>query len=542
MSDPRPLRSSPWFVGALILAIGWWVLDLAVLRAGVPHPLDDTWEDGIVARLLVDGHGFRSHMIYPPLWELRDPQTLTVPVLVHGPLMPLLLALPLEWGGPAMLDRIAWFGAVCAMLALFPLFRLTARFFDEPVAAAACALFTLSPLLIDAVNHYVSTVLGAFLVAWTLDLLVRERPRAIAAGVVAGACSLTRPEMVIAAPVLAFLSGWGGARAASPSKGTAGAHERKAADANDADRRAVAVSRTPTLDPPPHAGWAAAFRFLLAFAAVASWWWWERWRATGSPFFNLTSYLLASFSPAHPGDALVRDFTVPPRLFSRVLADALPTLWSKWAYTFPRAIRRALGTPADAFGWLVPAGFAAAWWRRETRRVAVSLALIAVIPLVAVTLIAPVRLYPVPFLPLYAIAATLGARWLVQRLPWARRPRAWLLFLALIAVPSAAIELKEQAALARSLERWLVFDRRALAGAHATTEERSRLMFSDTPDFVAWTTGRPTVWLTRAELASVFRPGAEPPPGMQAPQPEDTWYHRADGRDAGDQAGFRLAR
>src|SRR5947208_1487409 len=81
---------SPWFVAILLLSAAWWTLDLAVLRSGTPHPSDDHWEDFLIAEHLLAGGGFRTHLIYPPLWGLRDPRDLTVPVLVHGPLLPLL--------------------------------------------------------------------------------------------------------------------------------------------------------------------------------------------------------------------------------------------------------------------------------------------------------------------------------------------------------------------------------------------------------------------------------------------------------------------
>lgn len=517
MLEPRPARSSPWFLGVLLAAILWWCLDLVVLRAGVPHPLDDTWEDAIVARLVIEGHGLRTHMIYPPLWELRDPVTLTLPVLVHGPLLPLLLALPLKLAGPAALDAIAWLGALFATLTLIPLYRLASRRFGEPIAAGACLLFTFSPLSVDAVNHYVSVLLGALLLTWALDLLARDRPRAVAAGIVAGVCSLTRPETMVAVPVLVWLA-WAESRAA---------HRGPAA---------AAGAR-------PRGGTAAALRFAVAFAIVASWWSWERWRAVGSPFFNLSSYLLACFSPAHPGDALVRDFAVTPQRYPAVLAESLPTLWRKWAHTFPRALRRALESPADSLGWLAPIGFLVAWVRGERRRTLLAFLLLALIPVASVTLIAPVRLYPVPFLPLYCIAAMLGLRWIVTRLPsWAHRPRAWLLLGLLLALPAGAIEMKEQAAQARALEVWLARDRVALAAARRAPGDAPRLMFSDTPDFVAWTTGRPTVWLTREEFDSLFGSGHVPPLGIpRRPDPADTWFHRGDPRDARDQAGSRWA-
>lgn len=507
MTASRPLRSSPWFAGALLLAIAVWIIDLAALRAGVPHPLDDTWEDGIVARSLIEGHGFRTGMIYPPLWGFRDPATLTIPVLVHGPLLPLMLTLPIRAFGPPALERVAGLAALFALLTLFPLFRLAARRHGEPVAAAGCALFTLSPLAIEAVNHYASMIVGAFLVTWAVDLVARERPRPLAAGIVAGACYLTRPEMTLALPVLAWMA-WSATRAAGDAR---------------------------------HAT-AAALRLVLGFLVCAAWWWWEHWRQVGSPFFNLTSYLLASFSPAHPGDALVRDFAMTPRRYPGVLAESFPTLWRKWGPMFARAVKRALTTPATSLGWLVPFGVLAALRDRTRRAETAALVLLACIPLIAITLIASVKLYPVPFLPLYALAAALGARWILERLPgWAHRPRAWLLLLAMLALPAAAIEMKEQARQARELERWLVADRAALAAVHARAGEPPRLLFSDTPDFVAWTTGRPTIWLTVEEFEALFRADHGLPPGIRGrPAPEDTWFHEGDPRDPEGQRGFRL--
>ena len=53
-------------------------------------------------------------------------------------------------------------------------------------------------------------------------------------------------------------------------------------------------------------------------------------------------------------------------------------------------------------------------------------------------------------------------------------------------------------------------------------------MFSDTPDFVAWTTGRPTLWITRNEYARLPAPAtavsASSPPARGAAA--DTWFHK----------------
>ena len=504
MPAPRSSHgSSRWLVGVLVLAALYWTFDLAIVRAGVPHPLDDTWEDGLVARSLLEGHGFRSTMIYPPLWRLRDAHD-TVPVLVHGPVLPLALAVPLGLGGPAALDRAAWLAALFAFLTLVPLFRLGARRFGEPVAAAACGLFTFSPLTTAAVNHYGSVVLGALLVTWALELVARERPRIGLGGLVAGFAYLVRPEMLLAAPILA----WFAARQAHRAR--------------------------------------AVWSFTLAFAVAASWWWLIRWRAVGSPFFNLSSYLLVSFSPAHPGDGLFRDFDATPERFSTLLGQALPELWHKWAHFFPRAIKRALVTPSGATGWLAPVGLLAALVQRPSRRFATVALLLALIPLVAITLLVSVRLYTVPVLLLYALGAALGAQWAFEWLPnWAHRPRAWIGALAMVALPSAGLELRADEHEARLCERWLAHDRASLASFSVAPGAPARVMFSDTPDFVAWTTRRPTIWVMRDELARIYgvdssgvrvRPlGADaartmvalPPP----PAARDSFFH-ADPRSA----------
>src|SRR5262245_29435105 len=200
MSD-RSSRSSTWLVGTLVFVALYWIVVLGVLRTAVPAPLDDVWEDGIIARLIADGTWLRSLMLYPPLWGLRDPETLTIPVLVHGPLLPFLLVIPVQVFGTACLDAIAWFGAVAAFLTAIALFRLGRRTFGEPVAAAAVVSFTVSPVVLEAVRHSLSVVVGAWLATMTIDLLVRERPRPGRAGFAAGLAYLTRPEMLLALPV-----------------------------------------------------------------------------------------------------------------------------------------------------------------------------------------------------------------------------------------------------------------------------------------------------------------------------------------------------
>ena len=175
----------------------------------MPDPLDDTWEYGVAARHLLSGDGFRTSVIHPPLWGLRD-AALTVPVLVHGPLLPLLFAPALALLGAGALDQVAWLAALFALLTALLLCRLGTRHFGPAVGAAAALLFTLAPLTLRAVHHDVSVVAGAFLLLLAFDLLARERPRHTAAALVLGLGMLVRPEMALALVGLSMLAGGAG--------------------------------------------------------------------------------------------------------------------------------------------------------------------------------------------------------------------------------------------------------------------------------------------------------------------------------------------
>src|SRR5690348_16773737 len=167
MPTDRDAGVRAWRRGVRLAAAAFWLFDLLALRAGVPDPLDDSWEYGVVARSLLAGHGFRTAVIHPPLWSLRDGAN-TVPVLVLGPLLPLALAPLLRAFGPGVLDHVAWLAAAFAWLAAAATFELGAAVAPPPVAAAAAALLTLSPLAIRAVHHDVALVAGAWLLAVAL--------------------------------------------------------------------------------------------------------------------------------------------------------------------------------------------------------------------------------------------------------------------------------------------------------------------------------------------------------------------------------------
>lgn len=158
-----------------------WLIDLAVLRGGTPHPLDDTWEYGLVARSLLAGHGFRTPMIHPPLWGLHDASN-TVPVLVHGPLLSLLGAPWLAWFGPGALDGAAWLAAAFAVLtAVF-----TARAVKHALMApgpglglvAALGLFV--AMVAPRTRRWALAALGAALVPLLLGTTTESSERCVA--------------------------------------------------------------------------------------------------------------------------------------------------------------------------------------------------------------------------------------------------------------------------------------------------------------------------------------------------------------------------
>jgi hypothetical protein len=399
--------------------------------------------------------------------------------------------------GSAVIDRVAWLAAFVAWLTVIPIVRLGARWFGTPVGAAAALLFTMSPILIVAVHHYLSVVLGALLLALTLDLLARPAPRAGLAGLTAGFAYLARPEMLLAVPVWAWLV-------------------LRGPDQGRADRLG---------------------RWAIGFLTIAGVWWVHQALLARLPGFNLAMYLLVCFSPLHPGDGLIRDFAATPDRFSTILAQALPTLPQKWLYFFPRAVKHVLTAPTAATGWLALVGLIAAWRRRDARPLAVTGLLLGMIPVAMMTLLVSLRLYPVPYLPLLALATALGAQQIVRVLPlWAHRPRTWMALLAMTALPSVVMELREQVRETRLIVRWVQIDRTGLA----STPRSRQFMFSDTPSFVAWQTGRPTIWVTRDEFERLIRSQRWPSALSLRPHPEDTWFHTGDPRNPADQAGYRL--
>ncbi len=464
LSPPLP-RAGPWLRGTLLVVALFWIADLGLLRAGTPYPLDDTWEYGVAARHVMTGAPWRTNVIHPPLWSLRDPVTGTVPVLVHGPLVPLLMVPVLAACGPAALDQTAWMSALFAWLAALFIFRLGARRISTPVGAAAALLWTCSPLTLRAVHHDVTLTAGAALLALALDLLERDRPRALAAGLALGAGALARPEFLLALVLVLPLARRG------------------------------------------------AWRVTLA-AALAVWapWGWHTWRAAGSPLYNLSSYLLIGYTESRWAHSVLRDFTMPPAVWPRTLLEALPTLPDKWAHTFLPAVKAGSLAPTGGTGWLVLPGLGMALAAPALRRLAAVAAALAMVPVAILTLAVPDSRYLVPFLPLWALAAAWGAASAARLLPvWARRPRAWMGLLLLLVLPSLGPAMRTAAVESHALQTELARARallEPLRAIHGVPGEPIAPLFTDRPDLAAWTTGRSAVWLTRAEYERLPRVAA----------------------------------
>jgi len=493
----RHPRARIWLTAVFVVVALFWVFDLGWLRTGVPNLLDDTWEYGVAARHLLAGDGFRTSVIHPPLWGLRD-AALTVPLLVHGPLVPVLFAPALALLGAGALDQIAWFGAFFALLTALLLCSLGTRHFGPAVGAAAALLFTLAPLTLRAVHHDATLVVGAFLLLLVFDLLARDRPRPTAAAIVLGLAVLVRTEMTLALFGLSMLAGGSG-----------------------------------------------AVTLVFGMAMVAGAWWWHNWSATGSPFFSLSTYLLVGYSERWPGISVLRDFSLTPAQWPRVLLDLAPELTHKAQANLRQTLKIAILVPSALTGWLAAVGLVVGAARASTRWIAIAAFVCTLVPMavIAFTLLDP--RYITPFLPLWALSAAVAAEWLWGRIPRAGRTLGWLPVLALLMLFATVPALRQEAREARAFAAQLAVERAALAPrvTPAATLPRltalglerpaglaptaPRLMFSDTPDFVAWTTGRPTVWVTRDEYARLPAPGAAVSAGSPPPHGAaiDTWFH-----------------
>jgi hypothetical protein len=102
----------------------------------------------------------------------------------------------------------------------------------------------------------------------------------------------------------------------------------------------------------------------------------------------------------------------------------------------------------------------------------------------------------------------------------------WIAALALLASPAVVPALREGEREARAAERRLAFEEAAVAPLGAAVAERGALLFSDRPDFAAWTANRPVVWITREEFARLPGEGEPNPLGLPVRGAATaTWFH-----------------
>lgn len=478
-----------WARITLALAALYWVFDLALLRAGTPEPLDDLWEYGVAARALLEGHPFRTFVIHPPLWGLRD-AALSVPILIHGPLLPMLLAPLLALFGPGMLMQSAWLAALAAWATAALLFRLGERRGGAPMGAAAALVWTLSPLTLQSVHHDIALPVGALLFTCALDLITRKQPRALAAGVALGLAWLARPEMLLAAPLFALFAG----RTALP--------------------------------------------LLAGFALAAAPWVAHQWSAAGQPFFNLSSYILLGYWGAYPELSPLRDFALTPQHWPDVLRESLPRLDRKWLDFAPRAVKRAVLAPSGGTGWLASLGFLLGVVLKGDRRVGWLALALSGIPVLVQTLTVFDSRYIVPFMPLWALAVAQAALWLGGFLPaWGRRPRTVLALLLMLMLPSIGPALKDATNGARRWREHLAELRAELAPYAARPGVIEAPLISNRPDFAAWTTRRSVVWLERREYLRLPATGEPNPRDLPVRgEARNAWFEgeALDGATAGD--------
>lgn len=468
---------------ALTLSIAlWWVLVLGVLRCGVAAPLDDTWEYALTARRLAAGEGFRTTALPPPLWSLRDGHG-GVPLLVHGPMIPLLLA-PFSRSAPDLPVRLLpWLAALCAALASWTLYRAVSRTRNPEIAAAAALWITLSPLTTFAVLRDPSFAIGAFWLVLAIERLAAGR--AFFSGLALGAGALVRPECALLAPLLVALV--------------------------------------------PRGRW----WWLGGFALLEAPWLVHLSLASGAPAFNLSSYLLLSFTRAWPELSILRSFDVSIGRWPSTLVAGLPALPEKWLHALPRAGKHLLSAPAFATGWLSAIGTARVLAARTPALpLGPGLVLLAALPLSLMVAVQHRPEFVMTVLPVWALLAAIGLDAALARAGW-RRPGAVVTVALLLAAPEALWTLRAQTLDARTRAAWLARDRESLEarfGTAASAEPGRRFIVSDTPGYVSWVTGRTALWLYPDELNALYAASREGrtrlPEGFPSDRRAlDTWFH-----------------
>ncbi len=446
----KPLLRSRAFLFALSFAALGVLCNLAQ-RASTPHLRDDIWEYGIVARQLAAGAGWRTTVVHPPLLGMMRRQDGTVPVLIHGPLMPAILVPCVALFGEATLIHSMWLGALFLLLTARPLFRLLRPRWGEPTAALAAGLLPWTPLAWRALNHDQVLALGMLLATLAWEAVLGERFRPGRAGFWLGLCYLARGEALLLVPLVL----------GAVTQGSLAAHRPAGRD---------------------------AARLLGAFAGCAIPWWIHNALATGMPLFSLSSYLLVSYWPPYHNLTALLDPNLTPQAWREAWPRLVQALPGKMASFLPHAAKAALlqpspwSAPLTLFGWIVLA-------RRSPRTGVTFLGSVAALTALLAATVYDTR-YLALALPGICAACAAGTAALVAPIGARNRWGAAILVLALLVVSAGWSGTTRGAKPERdALER----EGAALAAAFPSGEPW--VLLSDVPDFASWRTGWPAVWV-----------------------------------------------
>jgi hypothetical protein len=229
------------------------------------------------------------------------------------------------------------------------------------------------------------------------------------------------------------------------------------------------------------------------------------------------------------------------RSFDLTIARWPDTMWGsvaelpgKWLYALPRAIKHIATAPSAFTGWL--ALIALGGLARRTGTHPPNGARVGALMLVPLALMVGAQHRPefvMTVLPVWALLAVLGLG-LVARRAGHGRPAIVLLLTALLVLPGTIQMLRRHLEDAGPKAAWLSRERAALdlqfgAGRPGRGGPASGPVLSDTPGFVAWETGRTTVWMAEGEWRQLrldiaagtrLRPRDFPDPAET-----DTWFH-----------------
>jgi hypothetical protein len=182
---------------------------------------------------------------------------------------------------------------------------------------------------------------------------------------------------------------------------------------------------------------------------------------------------------------------------------------------------------------LLPLLRAAATQGPRARPLAMVAFVLAAIPVLTMTVTLYDPRYLTPFLCGAALFAARGASEMGEFLPrWGRRPRTWMTLLFMLSAPTTGMALHDAWREGREARTRLSEERIGLAVRFSEAARRPAMVFTDTPDFVAWTTGRAAVWVSREEYLALplAAPGLVRTDRPTRGAGDVVWFHAAEGR------------